>query len=144
MAVQPSEFSGEGHLHLDFEGFTGEKTFEIIMTSSITLSGLKFSMPANRGMTKIKIFVAEKGMQEPDDYTQVEPEHYFLYYGALPDDDSVIERTLTFRPMMGNKVKIVIVEGKPNPLFKMDLIGLPTEETYASNPVLDPIEYIHS
>ena len=65
-----------------------------------------------------------------------------MYYGDLPDDETVIKRKIILEPFTVDRIKIELLESKPDTLVKFDLIGLPTEKAYKANPVLDEKEYL--
>ena len=66
-----------------------------------------------------------------------------MYYGDLPDDETVIKRKVILgEPFTVDRIKIVLLESKPDTLVKFDLLGLPTKKAYKANPVLDEKEYL--
>ena len=66
-----------------------------------------------------------------------------MYYGDLPDDETVIKRKVILgEPFTVDRIKIELLESKPNTLVKFDLLGLPTKKAYKANPVLDEKEYL--
>ena len=67
-----------------------------------------------------------------------------LYYGDLPDSSDVLKRRIYMQPNIVDKIRVVVTEGKPNLLMKMDLIGMPTKRLYKSNPILDEKDFMHS
>ena len=66
-----------------------------------------------------------------------------MYYGDLPDDETIIKRKVILgEPFTVDRIKIELVESQPNTLVKFDLLGLPTKKAYEANPVLDEKEYL--
>ena len=66
-----------------------------------------------------------------------------MYYGDLPDDETVIKRKVILgEPFTVDRIKIELLESKPNTLVKFDLLGLPNKKAYEANPVLDEKEYL--
>ena len=65
-----------------------------------------------------------------------------MYYGDLPDDETVIKRKVILEPFTVDRLKIELLESKPDTLVKFDLLGLPTKKAYKANPVLDEKEYL--
>ena len=66
-----------------------------------------------------------------------------MYYGDLPDDETIIKRKVILgEPFTVDRIKIKLLESKPDTLVKFDLIGLPTKKAYKANPVLDEKEYL--
>jgi hypothetical protein len=65
-----------------------------------------------------------------------------LYYGDLPDDETVIKRKVILEPFTVDRIKIILLESKPDTLIKFDLLGLSTKKAYKANPVLDEKEYL--
>ena len=98
-------------------------------------------MPGNRGIQAFELYILEQGIQYPDRWTRIQPGKHFLYYGDLPDSDDVITRKISIPPFIVDGIKLVLF-GKPDPLFKIDLLGLPTDKAYQANPVLDTKEYL--
>ena len=60
----------------------------------------------------------------------------------LPNDETVIKRKVILEPFTVDRIKIVLLESKPDTLVKFDLLGLPTKKAYKANPVLDEKEYL--
>jgi hypothetical protein len=44
-----------------------------------------------------------------------------------------------FQPLMADRVKLVVTDATTEILAKIELLGVPTEKAYNSNPIMDPV-----
>ena len=69
----PEDFSGSGSLHVQLlqEASASDKFLEIKLSSQIALSKLHFEMPDTKSFRKVHIHVSERGIQYPDEWTDL-------------------------------------------------------------------------
>ena len=65
-----------------------------------------------------------------------------LYYGDLPQDDSIMHRRISLVPTMADRIVINMTKSSPTVLLKLDLVGLSNKKAYQANPVLEPKEFL--
>ena len=68
---------------------------------------------------------------------------YHIFFGNATDqDDNITNREILFpQPIVTNKFKLIFKKAATSVVIKMDLLGMPPDKKYESDPVLDPIAY---
>ena len=69
----PTQFAGNGRIHVEFEEFIGTKTIEISFATSILLTGIQFEMPFNRAAQVVDVHILEQGIQYLNKWTAIFP-----------------------------------------------------------------------
>ena len=104
-------------------------------------------MPDNQAIKKFWLYVGEAGIQKGNILTI--HDYHVLQYGDFSTSGDVITRIARFPPIVADRVKLVIEEGAATILAKIELLGMPFEKLYKTNPIFDQIplktgRYIHA
>ena len=94
-------------------------------------------MPDDQAIKKFWLYVGEAGIQKENILTI--HDYHMLQYGNFSLTGAIITRIARFPPIVADRVKLVIEEGAATILAKIELLGMPFEKLYKTNPIFDQI-----
>ena len=81
--------------------------------------------------------IYEQELQYPEFYTHWGK--YKIIHRDLPlANPELLKSTIHFEPKVADRIKILVNEGTEEIIAKMELLGLPNDKLYRSDPVFDP------
>ena len=133
------DFDGQGTIHVSLldDSSVTEKFIDVKFSSQILLSAIKFEMPDDQAIKKFWLYVGEAGIQKENILTI--HDYHMLQYGNFSSTGAIITRIARFPPIVADRVKLVIEEGAATILAKIELLGMPFEKLYKTNPIFDQI-----
>ena len=133
----PTDFDGQGTNHIELLDNSGEKFVDMKLSDQILLTAIRFEMPNDKAIKRFKLFIGEAGIQNPNILTPWDI--HDLHYGNWSTTPRVVQRMAYFQPIIADRIKIVIEDGSATILTKIELLGMPFEKVYKSNPVFEQI-----